>query len=354
MRVVSGICKGRPLKAVPGTSTRPTTDKVKEAIFNMIGPYFDGGIALDLFAGSGALGLEALSRGLDRAIFIDRDMKAIQTIRDNIHECQFEEKAEVFRNDAARALKALMKREVAFDFIFLDPPYKKQQLANIMEKIEKHGLLKGEGMIVCEHSQEVELPYSIGRLTKQKHERYGITAVSIYYSVGTREKGESVLARRAVVPGTFDPVTNGHLDIIKRGAKVFEEVYVTVLNNSSKHPLFTVRERMDLIREVTKDIPNVTVDQFNGLLVDYAKSVKANAIIRGLRAVSDFEYEMQITSMNRLLNDNIETFFIMTNTKYSFLSSSIVKEIAKYHSNISELVPPVVEKALREKYTEKQ
>lgn len=159
------------------------------------------------------------------------------------------------------------------------------------------------------------------------------------------------MVRRAVVPGTFDPITFGHLDIIKRGAKVFEEIYVTVLNNSSKHPLFTVNERMDLIREVTKEIPNVKVDQFSGLLVDYVKSVNAHAIIRGLRAVSDFEYEMQITSMNRLLDNDIETFFIMTNTKYSFLSSSIVKEIAKYQAEISQLVPPVVENALRQKFS---
>jgi len=154
----------------------------------------------------------------------------------------------------------------------------------------------------------------------------------------------------AVCPGSFDPVTYGHLDIIKRGAKVFNEVHVVVLNNSSKHPLFTVDERIELIKEATKEIPNVIVDSFQGLLVDYAKSVNARAIIRGLRAVSDFEYEMQITSMNRVLNDDIETFFIMTKNQYSFLSSSIVKEVAKYNGKVSELVPQVVEKALKMKF----
>lgn len=158
------------------------------------------------------------------------------------------------------------------------------------------------------------------------------------------------MASIAVCPGSFDPITYGHLDIIKRGAKVFDMVYVVVLNNSAKHPLFTVEERMSLIKEVTKDLPNVRVDEFSGLLVEYAKSVNANAIIRGLRAVSDFEYEMQITSMNRVLNENIETFFIMTNNQYSFLSSSIVKEVAKYNGNISELVPPLVEKELHKKF----
>jgi pantetheine-phosphate adenylyltransferase len=158
------------------------------------------------------------------------------------------------------------------------------------------------------------------------------------------------VARVAVCPGSFDPITLGHLDIITRAAKVFDELYVVVLNNSSKQPLFSVEERIELIEQVTKSIPNVKVDSFQGLLVDYAESVNADAIIRGLRAVSDFEYEMQITSMNRVLSDKIETFFIMTNNQYSFLSSSIVKEVAKYDGNISELVPPEVEEALLKKF----
>lgn len=154
----------------------------------------------------------------------------------------------------------------------------------------------------------------------------------------------------AVVPGSFDPITNGHLDIIKRAADVFDVVYVAVLNNSAKNPLFSLEERMTLIAEVTKHIPNIQIDSSSGLLIDYAKSKNAKAIVRGLRAVSDFEYEMQITSMNRVLDENIETFFIMTKNQYSFLSSSIVKEVAKYGGKIHELVPPAVEEALKEKF----
>ncbi|MER2263089.1 MAG: pantetheine-phosphate adenylyltransferase [Psychrobacillus sp.] len=162
------------------------------------------------------------------------------------------------------------------------------------------------------------------------------------------------MSKMAVVPGSFDPITYGHLDIITRGASIFSEVYVVVLNNSSKNPLFSVEERVKLIQEVTAHLPNVKVETFSGLLMDYAQSVGASAIIRGLRAVSDFEYEMQITSMNRVLNDEIETFFIMTKNQYSFLSSSIVKEVAKYGGNIGELVPPQVEIALKEKYKHQQ
>ncbi|WP_099157974.1 pantetheine-phosphate adenylyltransferase [Virgibacillus ndiopensis] len=156
--------------------------------------------------------------------------------------------------------------------------------------------------------------------------------------------------RLAICPGSFDPVTYGHLDIIRRGAKIFDQVIVTVFNNQSKAPLFTVEERMALLQETTKDIPNVSVDSSNGLLIDYARERNAHAVLRGLRAVSDFEYEMQITSMNKKLDENIETLFMMTNNQYSFLSSSIVKEVAKYKANVSDLVPEVVEKALKQKY----
>lgn len=154
----------------------------------------------------------------------------------------------------------------------------------------------------------------------------------------------------AVVPGSFDPITNGHLDIIKRAADVFDIIYVAVLNNSSKNPLFSIDERMDLIREVTKHIPNVLIESSSGLLIDYARAKNAKAIVRGLRAISDFEYEMQITSMNKFLDETIETFFIMTKNQYSFLSSSIVKEVARYGGVVSGLVPEIVEKALIEKY----
>ncbi|HBI6070064.1 TPA: pantetheine-phosphate adenylyltransferase [Listeria monocytogenes] len=154
----------------------------------------------------------------------------------------------------------------------------------------------------------------------------------------------------AVIPGTFDPITNGHLDIIERAAKIFDVLYVSVLNNSSKKPLFTIEERMEMIRQVTAHLSNVQVESASGLTVDYAATRGATAIVRGLRAVSDFEYEMQIASMNRTLNAEIETFFIMTNTKYSFLSSSMVKEVAQYQGDISELVPEIVNEQVQAKF----
>lgn len=158
------------------------------------------------------------------------------------------------------------------------------------------------------------------------------------------------MERIAVCPGSFDPITYGHLDIIERTSKVFDTVYVSVLKNSSKEGLFTPGERVELIRQVTKDFPNVEVREFNGLLIHFCQEMGARSIVRGLRAVSDFEYEMQLTSMNRKLDSSIETIYMMTNNNYSFISSSIVKEVAKYGGKTEDVVPPLVEEALKEKF----
>ena len=156
--------------------------------------------------------------------------------------------------------------------------------------------------------------------------------------------------RIGVYPGTFDPITNGHLDIIKRAAKLFDKVIVVVPINMNKKTMFSVEERMELIKESVQDIPNIEVDKTSLLTVDYAKKVNATAIIRGLRMVSDFEYELQMAAINKSLDKNVETIFIMSSHEYSFLSSSSVKELVGFNGNISEFVPEVVKDALYKKY----
>jgi pantetheine-phosphate adenylyltransferase len=155
--------------------------------------------------------------------------------------------------------------------------------------------------------------------------------------------------RIAVYPGSFDPITNGHLNIIERATKIFDKIIVGVANNSKKSTLFSAPERIDMIKEVTKNLEKVKIQSFSGLLIDFMKSNKASIIIRGMRAISDFEHESQLALMNKRLAPEIETIFMVTCSKYSYLDSSIVKEIASLNGCINQLVPEIVEKKLREK-----
>ncbi|HWO74817.1 MAG TPA: 16S rRNA (guanine(966)-N(2))-methyltransferase RsmD [Bacillus sp. (in: firmicutes)] len=180
MRVIAGTYKGHTLKAVPGMNTRPTTDKVKEAVFHRIGPFFNGGLGLDLFAGSGGLGIEALSRGLDRCIFVDHNGKSIQIIKENISALRIsEEKVEIYKADAKRALKACAKRELQFDLIMLDPPYKLRNHMELVEQIENLNLLKESGMILCEHDAKDVLS-DTSQFSIWKREEYGMIGVTIF------------------------------------------------------------------------------------------------------------------------------------------------------------------------------
>ena len=157
--------------------------------------------------------------------------------------------------------------------------------------------------------------------------------------------------KAAIYPGSFDPVTYGHLDIIKRAAMVFDELIVSVLNNKAKTPLFSVEERVKMLREATKDIPNVKVESFSGLLIDYAKQKDVHVTIRGLRAVTDFEYELQIAQTNsKFSGGDLDTMFLTTSLEYAYLSSSTVREIAYYGGDISQCVPPYVAEMIEQKY----
>lgn len=158
------------------------------------------------------------------------------------------------------------------------------------------------------------------------------------------------MGKVAIYPGSFDPVTNGHLDIVKRGLKLFDKIIVTILYNPGKKTLFTVDERLEMLQVSTKGMSNIEIDRFDGLLVDYAAKRNANAILRGMRAVSDFEYEFQMALMNRRLNRDIQTVFLMTGLRWIFTSSSIIKEAARFGGNIEGMVPSMVLKRIKEKF----
>lgn len=155
---------------------------------------------------------------------------------------------------------------------------------------------------------------------------------------------------RAVYPGSFDPITNGHIDIIERAARQFDEVIVCAMVNYRKKYIFSIEERRDLIERAVKHLPNVRVDSASGLLVDFVRSVDASVIVKGLRTAQDFEFELQMALINKRLNDGIETFFLMTSNEYSYLSSSVVRELMEFNGDVSGLIPDYVEQALRTKY----
>ena len=158
------------------------------------------------------------------------------------------------------------------------------------------------------------------------------------------------MKRVAIYPGSFDPVTNGHIDILERGLKLFDKIIVAILLNPGKDPLFTVEERIHMLKISLKKINNIEIDTFSGLLVDYAAKKKSHAILRGMRAVSDFEYEFQLALMNRRLNREIQTVFLMTGLRWIFTSSSIIKEAARFGGNINGMVPQIVNHKLKEKF----
>lgn len=157
----------------------------------------------------------------------------------------------------------------------------------------------------------------------------------------------------AIYPGSFDPITNGHFDLIERSSRIFDRLIVALLTNAEKEPLFSVEERLAMLREVTRNLKNVTVDTFSGLLVDYAVQKKARAIVRGIRAFSDYEYELQMALMNRKLEPRLETIFLMPAESYAYVSSRLVKEIFRHGGSVKELVPAVVEERLRQKINPK-
>jgi len=180
MRVISGRARGLPLKAVPGHETRPTADRVKEALFSIIGPYFDGERVLDLFAGTGGLGIEALSRGAAHAVFVDVNPRSIEVVRRNLEAAKLSDLAEIYRNDAWKAVKALARKGQPFDLIFLDPPYAMKNMDELLLEMESRGLIADGATAVIEHAADTVYPDRIGSLDRVRLARYGDTALSVY------------------------------------------------------------------------------------------------------------------------------------------------------------------------------
>lgn len=179
MRVVSGSRKGTPLKSLPGNLTRPTSDKVKESLFNIIGPYFDGGIVVELFGGSGSLSIESLSRGADQAYIFEKNPKACSIIRDNVEKCRFTDQVHISRNDARNAIRAL-PADIQIDLLFIDPPYAEIKFYDLADRMVEAGMLSDRALIICEHDKQLTLPDAYQEFQKTKNPIYGNSAISIY------------------------------------------------------------------------------------------------------------------------------------------------------------------------------
>lgn len=369
MRVTGGRLAGRRLRAPRGGRVRPTADRVRESLFARLGPWADVRV-LDAFAGTGALGIEALSRGAARAVFVERSATALAALRANLEALALADASRVVRGDARAVARRLARAGERFEWIFLDPPYGDEALGEVLEQAA--GLLSDAGEIVVETSRHDPLP-EIAGLAILDARPYGDTLVTRLGparggEVGSGVRGgrheavaqptatvrgmnmsQSVGERVALFPASFDPVTNGHLDIIRRSLKLVDRLVVAVAHNVAKSGAFTVEERLDILQAVLGDEPRIEITAFEGLLVDFCRSSGAEIVIRGLRAMSDYEYEFEMALMNKHLNPDVETVFMMASQEYLYVSSSRLKELVRHGGNVSDFVPPLVEKRLREK-----
>lgn len=356
MRVIAGTAKGRRLTAGRGRAVRPTSDKIKGALFSILGSRFslESTHLLDLFSGSGALGIEALSRGAAAVTFVEQTARAARLLRENVTRCGFDRRVRVLQQPVQRALAQLARAGARFDGVFADPPYAQGLIARTLGDVAL--LVKPGGWVMVEHRLDEPAPAAVGPLCLTQTRHYGKTGLALFVAEAQmpampKEQRRGV---RAVYPGSFDPITNGHLDVIRRAVEVFDQVIVAVAaTGSDPHKdgaLFTAHERVALIREALADTGGrATADHFSGLLVDYCEQVNARVIIRGLRAVSDFEYEFQMAMMNRHLKPGIETFFMAASERYFYTASRLVKQVAALGGDVSELLPTSVHRQLLEK-----
>lgn len=355
MRITGGTARGRRLVAPRGRDVRPTSDKVREAIFDRLGPRGPRGLVLDLFAGTGALGLEAVSRGAARAVLVDRDPRAVAACRANAAALGPAAPVEVWCAEAFAFLRGA-GRGLRADLVLLDPPYRFDRWPDLLVELRSCQAVRPGGMVVVERSARAA-PVSAAGFRALRSSRYGDTAVDLLVAAdevaGVEDLGpvrEAVVQGVAIYPGSFDPITNGHVGLIRRGLEIFDRLIVAVARNLAKETLFSPAEREEMIREAVNGNGRVEVVSFDGLLVEYARTRNVRVVLRGLRAVADFEYELQMANMNRKLWPAIETFFMMTEEDYFFLSSRNVKEIASFGGKVDALVPPGVARRLEERF----
>lgn len=352
LRITGGALARRQFDVPPAADqglVRPTSDKVRAALFSSLGGVCEGARVLDLYAGSGALGLEALSRGARAVCFVEHDRRTARVIEENVRALGVAERAEVVVGDVRTRAAPLGK----FDLVLCDPPYKLAVDAALFRSWAD-ALGDGGTLVIERDADDADVPARINDgasgLSLVRQRLYGDTRVFVLQRAAPHgAHSGSSMARTAIYPGSFDPLTNGHLDIIARGSRTFDHVIVAVANNVQKAHLFSIDERLALTRQAVAHLGNIEVDTFDGLVVEYAKTKGVHTLLRGLRAVSDFEYELQLASMNRRLQADVETVFMMTSEELFYVSSRLVREVASFGGDISSFVPAPIAAALSHK-----
>ncbi len=326
MRIVGGQWGSRRIESPPDPRVRPTTDRVREAWMAILGERLRDASVVDLFAGSGAMGLEALSRGASRCEFVELSADSLAALGRNLEALAVDRSAvRIHRADALRFAAKL--EPLAFDVAFADPPYTTAHAVPDRRPLPRAALRA--------HSR---------RRARRARGRRPRRASPLRPHHTDLSRG--AMTRIAVYPGSFDPITRGHEDLIRRGLDIADRVVVAVATQDSKQPLFTLSERLRLVKTVLGRNKRLDVRTFDGLLMDFARSIGAQMVVRGLRYVSDFEYEYQMALMNRKLAPEIETLFLVPAFDFTYLSSSLVREVARFDGDVSGLVHPAVAKAL--------
>jgi pantetheine-phosphate adenylyltransferase len=344
LRIVAGIARGRRLRVPDGQRVRPTADRVREAMFSALGSRLRGGFddlaVLDVFGGSGALGLEAYSRGARPVTIVEAHAGVRAILRENVDGIVGgTADAGAVHVVAATAQDFLARPATStFDLVFVDPPYDAGLCTPTLAALVAGGWI-ARGALVCVEHRSGSPPEVPAGLVEVQSRRYGETTVTILAAEQSM--------REAIYPGSFDPITNGHIDIIRRGLAIFDRIVVATAVNVRKQPLFTDEDRLDMLRQTFADEPRVEIDTFQGLLVDYARQRRIPTVLRGLRAVSDFEYEFQMASMNRRLSHDVDYLFMMTSEDQYYVSSSLIREVAANGGSVEGLVPPHVEARLK-------
>ncbi len=326
---------------------RPTSARVRDSMFNILGHSLQGAAVLDLFAGTGGLGVEALSRGAHRALLIDDDAGLVRRIRETARGMGLESRASARCEDAFAAAARLGRAGESFDLVLLDPPYGKGLLSRAVKAVAEAGILAPGGTIVAEGHWR-DRPEVGSGMEIVREARHGETVLWFLRGESRRERKEETRVRIAVYPGSFDPVHHGHIEVVRRAARLFDGVIVAVAENIEKGGgLFSVEERVAMLQEVVTEMPGVEVASFAGLTVDFAVSRGAACLVKGLRAVGDFDYELKQSAMNRRLAPELDTLLFIADPEHAFISSALIREVTRLGGAVDGLVPAAVALRLR-------